>query len=169
MLGQGLGAAWVCACPRWIFKPAFSCSTWVPNLPLSQPVTFMMTFLALLFIAKIVVTLVALIIPFLLFKIETLDRLAGFGQPNLAFYRLYGMAMLALVVAYAGGLFQAVAGVYPAEIVLMGLVSNVGASMIMAVTGYARHQRGLTVFFGLVGVGFAFAFFQPAAAMMQVL
>ena len=128
-----------------------------------------MTYLTLLIGVKIVVTLLNVIVPFLFFPTATLDRLAGFGQANTAFYRLYGMAMLALVVAYGGGLLQTLAGEYPAQIVAMGLVSNVGAALIMIWTGYARSQRALAAFFGLVGLGFIWAAVQPSAVMSTVL
>ncbi|MCY4180011.1 MAG: hypothetical protein OXC60_08745 [Litoreibacter sp.] len=127
-----------------------------------------MTYLTLLLAAKIMVTLATVIVPFLLFKTETLDRLAGFGRPNEAFYRLYGMAILALVVAYSGGLLQTLSGEYPAQIVAMGLASNVGAVCLMIWTGYARVQKALAAFFGLIGIGFLWAALRPISAMLPV-
>ena len=127
-----------------------------------------MTLLSLLLVTKILITLGVVILPFLFFKTATLDRLAGFGTPNAAFYRLYGMAILALVVAYTGGLLQTFQGLYPGTIVAMGLVSNVGAATVMVLTGYARKQVPLALFFGLVGVGFILAALFPAAAMTEV-
>ncbi len=128
-----------------------------------------MTYLTVLLAAKIVVTIIAVIIPFMFFKPEVLDRLSGFGTPNKAFYRLYAMAILALVVAYAGGLLQTLTAEYPAHIVAMGLVSNVGAATLMVATGYAQGQKLMTAFFGLIGLGFVWAALQPAAAMQLIL
>ena len=127
-----------------------------------------MTPLTILLSAKILNTMVLVIIPFLFLQPQTLDRLSGFGQPNRTMYRLYGMAILALVVAYSGGLLQTLAGVFPSEIVAMGLASNVGATLVMVLTGYARTHRIATAFFGLIGLGFAAAAAFPGASM-QVL
>lgn len=125
-----------------------------------------MTYLTLLLAAKILVTLAAVIVPFLFFKPETLDRLVGFGRPNEAFYRLYGMAIFALVVAYSGGLLQTLSGEYPAQIVAMGIASNVGAACLMVWTGYAREQKALSLFFGSIGIGFVWAALRPGMAML---
>lgn len=127
-----------------------------------------MTYLGLLLSIKIGVTLLAVVVPFLFFTPEVLDRLAGFGQPNRAFYRLYGVAILALLVAYSGGLLQTLAGDYPVQIVAMGLVSNLGAACVMLWTGYARGQIALATFFGLIGLGFAGAVLFPDLAMQAV-
>ena len=127
-----------------------------------------MTPLGLLLLTKIVLTMVLIVVPFFVLAPKTLDRLTGLGTPTPAFYRLYAMAIFALVVAYAGGLLQTLEGVYPAQIVAMGLVSNIGASSVMIATGYARAQRLLTVFFGLIGVGFLAAVLAPNAAMYPV-
>ncbi len=127
-----------------------------------------MTYLSLLLIAKVVVTIAVVCIPFFFFKKETLDRMSGFGSPNIAMYRLYGMAITALVVAYSGGFLQTLAGEYPAQIVAMGLASNVGASVLMVTTGYVRSQGILTGFFGIIGIGFIIAALAPSFAMTAV-
>jgi len=113
-----------------------------------------MTYLSVLLVTKIVVTLIFVCLPFGFFQKEKLDQMAGFGSPTVAFYRLYAVAITALVVAYAGGFLQTLAGVYPSQIVAMGLASNLGAAMVMIGTGYARQQPLLTAFFGAVGIGF---------------
>ena len=128
-----------------------------------------MTYLAILLIIKITVTIVLIIIPFLFFKTETLDRKAGFGMPNTAMYRLYGIASLALVVAYSGGFLQALSGVYPGEIVAMGTFSNVGAVLVMLTTGYAQTQKIPTILFAFIAVGFVFSALLPDIAMQPIL
>jgi len=128
-----------------------------------------MTSLSVLLATKILVTLVAVVAPFLLLPKARLDTLAGFGAPNLAMYRLYGMAILALVVAYSGGFIATLSGRYPTEVVAMGLASNVGAAAIMLATGYAKSQKILTGFFGLVGLAFIGAAAFPETWMLPVL
>ena len=127
-----------------------------------------MTILSFILIAKILVTIGAIILPFLFAKPEFLDKRAGFGQPNLPFYRLYGMAILALVVAYSGGLIETLQGIYPTVIVAMGLTSNLGAALIMIATGYVRNQRLLTAFFATIGLGFACSTLSPDLAMLVI-
>ena len=126
-----------------------------------------MTFLGVILSAKILVTLVFLVGPFMFLRAEALDDLSGFGHPIPAFYRLYAMALLALVVAYTGGLLQAFEGTYPAIVVAMGLTSNIGAAAIMMLSGYARTQKVMTGFFAVIGLGFAFAMIWPEQAMMM--
>ena len=71
-----------------------------------------MTPLAIVLIAKISISFLVLVIPFLLFPASKLDQLSNFnGAP--VFYRLYGMAILALLVGYSGGLYQVMNGDFP--------------------------------------------------------
>ena len=113
-------------------------------------------------------TLFIVVIPFLTFKAETLADLTGLASPDLAFYRLYGIAILALLVAYSGGLQQTLNSTYPIVIVAMGTVSNLGAALVMILTGYASDQILGTVFFAAVGVGFAISAAFPDWVMRKV-
>lgn len=127
-----------------------------------------MTPLAVLLCVKMGVTLFGVALPFLVLPKAWLDRLADFGDPDVAFYRLYGMAILALIVAYGGGLVQSWAGTYPSGVVVMGLVSNGGATAVLVATGRVRKAPGLTAFFGLVAVGFVIARLAPAWALQPL-
>ncbi|MEL6205950.1 MAG: hypothetical protein AAFR47_11645 [Pseudomonadota bacterium] len=124
-----------------------------------------MTALSLLLAVKIAITAGVVISPFLFMSKAALDARAGLGAPDLTLYRLYGVAMLALVVAYAGGLIRTLAGEFPGEIVAMGLVSNAGAAGTMVATGYARVQPALTLAFAAVALGFLMAALWPGPAM----
>lgn len=105
-----------------------------------------MTFLTLLLLIKIAVTGALIVIPFLLAskaKLEAATRLTG---PSAGLFRLYGIAVLALLAGYTFGIPQAQAGVFPLGVVIMCLVSNGGAAAYLFATG-AYKQRPLIPFF----------------------
>lgn len=55
--------------------------------------------------------------------------------------RLYGVAMAALCIGYLSAYWPISQGVFPWGVVLMGLVSNGGATITLLVTGAARRQK----------------------------
>ncbi|MEO1335159.1 MAG: hypothetical protein AAFV29_05930 [Myxococcota bacterium] len=124
-----------------------------------------MTLLSVLLTIKVLVTLVTIALPFIVLPKSTLDRIAGFGQPDTAFYRLYGTAVLALIVAYSGGIYQISMGIYPGAVIAMGLVSNAGATIILIATGRVAKSLLFTLFFGAIAIGFAVAAAAPDLAM----
>ncbi|NRA29816.1 MAG: hypothetical protein HRU11_06080 [Parvularculaceae bacterium] len=126
-----------------------------------------MTWLTILLLIKIIGTLVTIAIPFLVLPKTKLDEIAGMGAPSLTFYRLYGVAILALLTAYASGVLAAQAGVFPSGIVAMGLVSNAGAVAAILFTGRGQHMVLSTVFFGSIAAGLALAFVLQDVALQQ--
>ena len=72
-----------------------------------------MTPLELLLIVKISVTLITVAMPFLLLPANRIEQIAGFGAAEPLLYRLYGVAILALLVGYFGGLQSALGGELP--------------------------------------------------------
>ncbi|MEM9725028.1 MAG: hypothetical protein AAF909_06145 [Pseudomonadota bacterium] len=128
-----------------------------------------MTALSLLLIIKIVVTLLTVALPFLLLKKQWLDRIAGFGHVDVALYRLYGVALLALLVAYTSGIWLIEhQGSFPWGVVAMGLVSNTGAFLTLCLTGRLRTSPALTIFFGLIALGLGASAIQPGSALTAV-
>ena len=121
--------------------------------------------LSILLWIKIVGTFFPVAAPLLLFPKSKIDELSGFSPSDVSLYRLYGMALLALLVGYAGGYFQVVEGVFPIGVLAMGFVSNAGAFLIMVITGRARKTPFSAAFFGLIAVGLAAAFLFRDAAM----
>jgi hypothetical protein len=86
---------------------------------------------------KIALTLAVWCVPLLLFPPGWLAAL-GFPLPEpLLFLRLLGMAYLALVLGYAFGLGAARRGTYPAAVVWVGIVSNGGACLLLALAALA--------------------------------
>ncbi len=124
-----------------------------------------MTPLGGLFVIKILVTFVWVSAPFLLFRKDLLDRLSGFVGTPMVLYRLYGVAILALLAGYASGILSILEGVMPWGIVAMGLVSNGGATLVLLLTGEAKKRPALTTFFGLITVGLAASALWPDRAL----
>jgi hypothetical protein len=117
-----------------------------------------MTVLGLILAVKITVTGVLVVAPLLLLSEERLTgmfRLAGDG--GTAFLRLYGVALLALLVGYASGFWMIADGRFPSGIVAMGVVSNAGAALVLCLTGAWRHARWLTAFMATIAAALIFA------------
>ena len=62
---------------------------------------------------------------------------------------------------YFGGIVQVWSGIYPTGIIAMGFVSNLGAFVVMLITGRASQTPASAAFFGLIALGLA-ALLQPA-------
>ena len=121
--------------------------------------------LSLLLIVKIVGTFFPVAAPLLVLPKSRIDQLSGFSPSDVSLYRLYGMASLALLVGYAGGLVQVADGVFPIGVIAMGFVSNAGAFTVMLMTGRAQKTPISAAFFGVIAAGLALAFFFQDAAM----
>ena len=82
---------------------------------------------------KIALTVAVWCIPLLFFPSALLLSL-GFPVPEpQIFLRLLGMAYIALVVGYCFGLKACAEGTYPAGVVWVGIVSNGGACLLLAI------------------------------------
>ncbi|MEL7113404.1 MAG: hypothetical protein AAGK93_10790 [Pseudomonadota bacterium] len=121
--------------------------------------------LSILLWIKIVGTFFPVAAPLLLFPKSKIDELSGFSPSDVSLYRLYGMAVLALLVGYAGGFFQVVDGEFPIGVLAMGFVSNAGAFLIMIITGRAKKTPLSAAFFGLIAAGLVTAFLLRDVAM----
>ena len=124
-----------------------------------------MTLLTLLLLIKILGTLVPVALPLLLLSKTTLDRLSGLTPSDVTLYRLYGIAIVALLVGYAGGIVQVRAGDYPTGVLWMGLTSNAGATLALLRSRAAPLVRGSALFFGLITAGLIAALAAPDVAM----
>ena len=81
-------------------------------------------------IAKITLTALLWCLPLIFFPSRLYDWL-GFTIGPVIFVRLLGFAYLALLVGYVLACRDVVAGVYPANTILVGLVSNLGACLVL--------------------------------------
>ena len=125
-----------------------------------------MSAIALILLAKILVTAALTAAPFLLMpepKLAAMFRISGNGARSM--FRLYGGAVLALLVGYASGFWAIAEGRFPFGVAAMGFVSNAGAAAILVATGGWRRARFLTFFVA----GIAIALVLAAAFQRQAL
>lgn len=104
---------------------------------------FMITVLTL----KIVATGLFVVVPLLFAPLGRLNHRwkTRLEQPLL--FRLYGVAILALLVGYASGYWTLAAGAFPWGVAAMGVVSNGLAGSLLAWRGPTPQLRGSAAFF----------------------
>jgi hypothetical protein len=103
-----------------------------------------MNALGLVLAVKIIVTIIFVAVPFLLLPQEKLRarfRTEGAGSGTL--FRLYGVAMLAILANYAYGLWAAMHGQFPWGVIAMGVISNGGAVLVSLRMGAWRRAKAL--------------------------
>lgn len=88
---------------------------------------------------KIVVTLILIVLPLLLLSKQRLEAITKVAAQDATLFRLYGVALLALLISYGAGLIQAFNAVYPLSVLLMGVVSNGGAAMFLLRSSEQKH------------------------------
>ncbi len=109
-----------------------------------------MTYLISVLAFKIIISLAVLVFPALFRPIESLNRIFGTNLTNTYLFRLYGVAILALLVAYGYGIQLALIEYYPWGIVIMGIVSNGGAVLVMlSLSGWTSQSKGICLFGGI--------------------
>lgn len=128
-----------------------------------------MTTLTFVLLIKILVSIVTLVIPFLFFPPARLDASMGMTAHSPRLYRLYGMAISALLVGYAGGIVMAQTGQMPWAIIAMGIVSNIGAAGLLLTAGVKGLERLLMGVFAMIGVALLLAAALPELALHSLL
>jgi hypothetical protein len=126
------------------------------------------TFLTLLLLFKIAFTTLTASLPLLVAPGTWLQARMKFGADALPVARLYGVAVTALLVGYAGGIAPAQAGVFPWSVVLMGIVSNAGATITLFVTGGWRVTVSSPIVYGAIALALIAAGLWPAVALTRV-
>lgn len=116
-------------------------------------------------IFKIVITILCLAGPFLFLAREKLEKLTRVRADASTFFRLYGMAMLALAFAYMSGVWTVTQGIFPWAIVAMGVLSNGGATAVLLVLGDRTAKRSIAPVFGGITLGLLLCAAFPDAAM----
>jgi hypothetical protein len=83
-------------------------------------------------LAKILITTALWCFPLICFPVYAYHWLGFKTVGPLIFLRLLGFAYLALLVAYAFAYRDARSGIYPANTVVVGVVSNFGALLVLS-------------------------------------
>lgn len=127
-----------------------------------------MSAISLILSAKIVVTVLLVAGPFLFLPRRRLEAITGVSAASSALFRLYGMAVAALLVGYGFGLWHSLDGLFPTGAVATGIVSNAGAAVILAFakTGSSRAYAAI---FGTIGLLLIWATLSPSSAMKPML
>ena len=127
-----------------------------------------MSWLSLLLITKIGVTGLLVAAPFLFLPRSKLEKLTNITAPTSVFFRLYGVAITALLVGYAFGIPTAEDGRFPWGVVSMGTVSNGGAALLLLAYSQGNKQnRVMAAFFGLIALGLIAAMVLSASAIQK--
>ncbi|WP_417518585.1 hypothetical protein [Minwuia sp.] len=105
---------------------------------------------------KIFITVAFLAGPFLLSPQAKLEKRLSISAKSPMLFRLYGVSMLALAVAYASGIWQALQGDFPWGIVWMGIVSNGGAAAVLLLVGPRNVSRAVAAVFGAIAIALLF-------------
>ncbi|MEO9895271.1 MAG: hypothetical protein ABJD13_03295 [Paracoccaceae bacterium] len=128
-----------------------------------------MPFVSILIVLKIVVTLVLVALPFLVLPVERLNKATGVSASSTTFYRLYGVAVLALLIGYAGAFPLLRQGTFPWAVVFMGIVSNTGATFVLIKGGSLACKRGFVMTYGAIALALIFCAAFPQIAMQPLL
>jgi hypothetical protein len=126
-----------------------------------------MSWLSLLLVTKISVTGLLVAAPFLLLPRSKLEKSTNITTPTSLFFRLYGVAITALLVGYAFGIPAAEGGRFPWGVVCMGTVSNGGAAILLLAYSQNYNNRVLAAFFGLIALGLIAAMVLPVSAIQK--
>ncbi len=127
-----------------------------------------MSYLALLLVTKISVTALLVALPFLVAPLAKLEATTRVRTKSALFFRLYGVAITALLVGYGFGIPAAENGQFPWGVVSMGLVSNAGAAFLLLQASKPPSSGfWLGTFFALVAVALALSLIAPGPALSK--
>ncbi len=127
-----------------------------------------MTPLTLVLLAKIGVTLLFVVVPLLIASSSRLEKSFGVTALSPTLFRLYGVAVLALLVGYASGFFYIAHVEFPWGVTTMGLVSNAGAVIALIMTGAWRANVPLGSFFAVIALALMVAMLMPELAISRL-
>lgn len=126
-----------------------------------------MTFFTLLIVIKITITLLLIAIPFLFLPLSRLTEITSCEIKEPLYFRLYGVAILSLLVGYASSISDSQNGVFPWAIAMMGLVSNGGATALL-LNNKAAQSPVLIMFLSLITVCLLLAMAFPQVAVNHI-
>lgn len=127
-----------------------------------------MSVLSLLLAVKMVFTGLFVALPLLLWPKVKLDKMFRLESHTTTLFRLYGVAMLALLVGYASGIALAEDGMFPWGIAWMGLVSNAGAAWVLYASPSNSYARLAAGFVSLIALSLLLVMLFPAMALTKL-
>ena len=125
-----------------------------------------MTFLTALLLFKITVTLVFVVLPFAAFDPERILLWTGI-EATVPLARIYAVAICALLVGYGLALLRHLRGAFPADMLWVGLVSNAGATAVLAGQGTGLMRWLGMGAFGAIALGLAAVLAVPKLAQWR--
>ena len=120
-----------------------------------------MSRLTLLLVVKILFTILAVVIPFLFLPAERVAEMTGASIPAPSLYRLYGVAMVAILTGYAFAIPIAQRGERPLGPLVMGVISNGGAAFVLFSFGAEGTSRILAIVFAILAILLALSILKP--------
>lgn len=124
-----------------------------------------MSFLALVFIFKILVTGLLVGAPFLFLPVSRVSASTGYGEAAAPLFRLYGIAIFALLIGYGYGYWLLGQGMFPWGIIAMGLLSNGGGAAVLFATGAWRRSKLIAYSISAVVVALVITALAPEMAV----
>lgn len=130
-----------------------------------------MTCLSVLLTIKILITMIAVVLPFMFRPAASLAAYLGIESSaglNPMLFRLYAVSIFSLLVGYGGGIWRAEYGVFPWVVAIVGVVSNSGATAVLLVHGRRKKRWIGVMFFGGIAAGLMLAMIIPNWALYRL-
>ncbi len=124
-----------------------------------------MTILDLILSVKILGTGLFVGLPLLLLPGQRVTGILDVDATALPYLRLYGVAIIALLVGYSFGFSTITGPEFPLGIVCMGIVSNGAGFVTLVVTGAIRQNRAMAALIGLIAAMLLLCIIRPDIAM----
>jgi len=120
-----------------------------------------MSVLELVLVIKIIVTVLFVIFPLLVQTKEKIGATYGIQIDSNLIFNLYMAAIIALLCNYSLGLLQSFGGQFPETVVYVGIVSNVGAALVLLKEKFSNNSKkakvaDLTAIIVFGGIGLLF-------------
>ena len=127
-----------------------------------------MTILDIVLITKILGTGLFVGLPLLLLPAGSIATRLSVGFEAIPYLRLYGVAIMALLVGYSFGFSPVIDGQFPYGIAAMGIVSNGFGALTLVLTGAWQAQKAMTVLIGGIALALIFCALNPELALAPV-
>jgi hypothetical protein len=126
-----------------------------------------MTAIGLILAIKISITSLLIGGPFLFMPEERLAKMTGVTGGS-SIFRLYGVAILALLAGYTSGFWTIAEGHFPWGVAAMGMVSNGGATLVLLTSGAWQRKPASTSFVAAVTLALVAASLNSSYALVPL-